>query len=166
MYTSERGEAGSELDARGLDLRGEEGRKAGWECSVSRTGADDERRYARAVIGASKRVMICGTWCLSNSAMASLSSPPFFPSTRSSAIRAQRFMSLGPTSRTFRLLSALPLECKGRNAYSGYLRLCSSCAIFALACHFWRSSCGNLAHVRPTIFDKVLWLVSTSDVTT
>jgi len=45
----------------------------------------------KAVIGSSNRVMISGTWCLSNSWIASSSSWPFFPQTRSSAILAQRF---------------------------------------------------------------------------
>jgi hypothetical protein len=53
---------GSVLVDRGF-LEGVEGTK-GWmarEFSVSRMGADEERRYARAVMGASKRVTISGT---------------------------------------------------------------------------------------------------------
>ena len=134
------------------------------EFSVSGMGADDERRYVRAVIGASKRVTLSGTWCLSNSWMAASSSWPFFPSTRSWAIFVHLFISFGSTSRTFRFSEAAPfaLVCTGLKAYLGNLRLCSSSASLAFECQSWRSSSGRFCHVRPIILDNVEWLVSTS----
>jgi hypothetical protein len=63
-----RGEEGRVLDA--LDLRGV--RRS--DSLVSGMGAEDERRYERSVIGASKRVIISGTCCLSNSWIARSSS--------------------------------------------------------------------------------------------
>ena len=45
-------------------------RNAGAEGSVSGAGSDNERRKERAVMGVSKRVMMVGTWFLSNSSIA------------------------------------------------------------------------------------------------
>ena len=84
----------------------------------------------------------------------------------SCAIFSQRFRSLGSTSLTFRFsVGPFPFVCKGRNAYWGNLRLCSSSAALALACQTSRSSWGRFCQVSPMILDSVLWLVSTSDET-
>ena len=159
---------GSVLVARAFLVRPEETCwRKDWvarEFCVSGMGADDERRYVRAVMGASKRVTISGTWCLSNSCIAASSSWPFFPSTKSWAILVHRFMSFGSTSRTFRFSDAAPfaLVCTGLKAYLGNLRLCSSSASLAFECQNWRSSSGRFCHVRPIILDRVEWFVSTS----
>lgn len=153
------------LIARGLLEVASAERNGGFECSVSGAGADDDRLKLRAVMGASNRVTISGTWWRSNSAMAASSSAPFLPSTSSSAIFSQRLRSLGPTSRTLRFSVALPFAWHGRKAYWGNLRLCSSSAILALECQIWRSSCGRFCQVSPMILESVLWFVSTSDET-
>ncbi len=108
-----------------------------------------------------------GTWWRSNSWIAASSSVPFLPSMSSCAIFAQRLRSFGSTSLTFRfsVVGPFPLVCKGRNAYWGNLRLCSSSAALALACQTCRSSLGRFCQVSPMILDSVLWLVSTSEET-
>jgi hypothetical protein len=131
----------------------------------SGAGADEERLKLTAVIGVSNRVTTSGTWSRSNSAIAASNSTPFLPRTSSSAIFLHRLRSFGPTSRTFRLSAVLPLECNGRKAYWGNLRLCSSSATFALECQISFSSGGRFCQVSPMIFDNVLWFVSTSDET-
>jgi hypothetical protein len=132
--------------------------------SVSGMGADDALRKVHSVMGASKRVTISGTWCLSNSAISLSSSLPFIPCTSNSAIFAHRFKSFGSTSRTFRFepVPPFPFACCGLKAYFGNLRRWASCSSFAFACHFWRSISGMLFHAIPMIFERVEWLVSTS----
>lgn len=139
--------SGCELTARSLFAGGTETRNG--ELGRSSAGADDDRRKWRAVTGASKRVTTSGTWLRSNSLTASSSSAPFFPLTSNSAIFSQRFVSFGPTSRTFRFFVGYGV-CSfdsGLKEYPGYLALCSSSIALAFSNQICFSAGGSMPQV-------------------